>query len=474
MISATAPAPVDPPDPALAAAARARLSTLEGGKAALGELADLAVWATSVRGVCPPTPFSRPRALLLAADHGVARSDSLPRALAADEGAGPQALLVHAAGITAKVVNVGLDLDPDAAPAGLDHRPVRRRSGAIDRADALTLEQVHAAVATGRQLVDEEVDSGTDLLIPAAIGVDARLPATAMIATLTRTEPIWALGFGAIADDAEWSRWCQVIRDARRRTRDHGNDPHLLLSKIGGADLAVLTGILLQAAVRRTPVLLDGTVGAAAGLLTRELAPDAPAWWLAPQRNGAAAERTALEMLQLSPTVSLELRLGEGCGALASVPLLVMAVSVLAELSSEPPAGLTVPHVELDDDGLSYFDAPHGGVPDDGASVEAASVEAGAGAGADSAPDEADGDSLVPGEPVAASDEPVAASGGAAGVPGEPVAAPGGTAPVPAPGEPVAAPGGAGAVPDEAAGVPGRAARSSEDAEVEPAPRTDA
>jgi nicotinate-nucleotide--dimethylbenzimidazole phosphoribosyltransferase len=335
MTSATAPAPVDPPDPDLADEARERLTTLAAGPDALGELAELAVWATSVRGGCPPPPFGRIRALLLAADHGVAHAPSLPAVRALLEGAGPQALLARTVGVEVRVVDVGLDLDPDVdkVPGAGDHR-IRRGSGALDREDALTFEEVIAAVALGRQLVDEEVDSGADLLIPAAVGVDAALPATAMIATISRTEPIWALGFGRIRDDAEWSRWCRVIRDARRRTRDHAEDPYLLLSAVGGADLAALTGVLLQAAVRRTPVLLDGTVGAAAGLLARDLAPDAPLWWRAPQRTGAEAERTALEMLQLAPVVPLGLRLGEGCGALVAVPLLRTAVAAFGELTS--------------------------------------------------------------------------------------------------------------------------------------------
>jgi nicotinate-nucleotide--dimethylbenzimidazole phosphoribosyltransferase len=334
MITATAPAPVEPPDPAPAEAARARLSTLEHGPTALGELADLAIWAASVRGECPAPPFTRPRCLLLAADHGVASVATLPRVRALLDGTGPQTLLARTAGVDVRLVDVGLDSTP---VAGVEARRVRGRSGAIDTADALTPDEVLDAVALGRQLVDEEVDSGTDLLIPAAVGIDAALPAISVIATLSRTEPIWALGFGAITDDAEWSRWCGVIRDARRRAGTGDDEPFRLLAVIGGADLAVLTGVLLQAAVRRTPVLIDGVTGAAAGLLAREIAPDAPHWWRAPQRTGAAAERTALEMLQLEPSVSLGLRLGEGCGALATVPLLQTAVTALAELSSEPP-----------------------------------------------------------------------------------------------------------------------------------------
>lgn len=332
MIDATAPAPVEQPDPAGAAAARARVSTLDRGAAALGELTDLAVWAGAVRGA-PPAAFERIRCLAVAADHGVGREPSLPRARALLDGGGPQGLLARTVGVDVRLVDVGLDVDD--SPVG--GKPVRRGSGPIDRTDALTPEEVLAAVGLGRQLADEEVDSGADLLIPIAIGSDADLPATAVIAALTSTEPVWAIGFSGQLDDAEWIRRCQVVRDALRRARPVSHDPYQLLGTAGGTDLAVLVGILLQAAVRRTPALLDGTVAAAAGLVVRELAPGAAEWWRAPQRTGDSAERIALEALQLAPVIPLGLRLGEGCGALAAVPLLRTAVAVLAELTTEPP-----------------------------------------------------------------------------------------------------------------------------------------
>jgi nicotinate-nucleotide--dimethylbenzimidazole phosphoribosyltransferase len=333
MIDATAPAPVEEPDPGVAEAARARLSTLDRGAAALGELTDLAIWASAVRGAAPPPAFDRIRCIAVAADHGVGREPSLPLATTLLHGGGPQGLLARTVGVEVRLVNAGLDVEE--SPAG--GKAIRRGSGRIDRTDALTPDEVLGAVSLGRQLADEEVDAGTDLLIPVAVGFDADLPATAVIAALTGTEPVWAIGFSGQLDDAEWIRRCQVVRDALRRARPVSHDPYQLLGVAGGADLAVMVGLLLQAAVRRTPVLLDGTVAAAAGLVVRELAPGAPAWWRAPQRTGASAERLALEALQLTPVVSLGLRLGEGCGALAAVPLLRTAVGVLAELTSEPP-----------------------------------------------------------------------------------------------------------------------------------------
>src|SRR5829696_2733597 len=146
MITATDPAPVEPPDSGAADVARARLSTLEYGPTALGELADLATWAASVRGEAPAPPFTRPRCLLLVADHGVAHEPSLPRAQAVLDGTAPQALLAHTAGIEVRVVDVGLN---EELP-GVESRAVRRGSGPIDRTDALTADEVLDAVGLGR------------------------------------------------------------------------------------------------------------------------------------------------------------------------------------------------------------------------------------------------------------------------------------------------------------------------------------
>jgi nicotinate-nucleotide--dimethylbenzimidazole phosphoribosyltransferase len=337
MTSEPAPAPVELPDPSLADAAKARLSTLERGAATLGSLAELVVWATKVRGSCPPAPFERIRCLAIAADQGIAEAPSLPTLQAVMDGAGPLAMLARSAAVEIRRLDVGLADGADAGASADDNHRIRPGSGAIDRENAMTEEEVLAAVALGRALVDEEVDAGTDLLIPAAIGVDASVPAVVVAAVLSGREPIWALGFDATMPDREWIRQCRIVRDALRRTTTLSRDPYQILATVGSIDLAVITGILIQAGVRRTPVLLDGTVAATAALLAIEVAPAAQSWWTAPQRSGASTERVALETLDLEPVVPLELRLGEGCGALAAVPLLRTAMQVLTEFGSTPP-----------------------------------------------------------------------------------------------------------------------------------------
>jgi nicotinate-nucleotide--dimethylbenzimidazole phosphoribosyltransferase len=151
------------------------------------------------------------------------------------------------------------------------------------------------------------------------------------VAALTATEPVAVIGRGSGIDDAGWMRKAAAVRDALRRARPHVRDPLALLRVAGGADLAALTGFCLQAALRRTPVLLDGLVVGAAALLADELAAGAREWWLLAQRSPDPAMTLVEEHLGLTPVLDLGIRLGDGTGAVAAVPLLQMAARLLAE-----------------------------------------------------------------------------------------------------------------------------------------------
>lgn len=346
---AGAPALVDLPDEDAAGAVRARLAAPDVPPRTLGDLGELAVWAAGVQGRAPAVPFRRVRALVLAADHGVAgrgvsafpAADSARRARRLLSGGGRLSLLAGRAGVTLRLVDVGLDTEPLAVAST---RRIRRGSGSIDVEDALTAAEALDAYALGRALVDEEVDAGTDLLVPCVLGVGATTPATVVVAALTDTEPAAVVGRGSGIDDETWMRKCVAVRDALRRARPHVHEMTALLGSVGGVDLAVTAGMLLQAAVRRTPVLLDGVVAAAAALIARDTTPDAVPWWQVLDRSDEPAERVALEALGLEPLLALGLRAGGGTGALAALPLLQTAIVLAGELGPAPEPA----HPDLD------------------------------------------------------------------------------------------------------------------------------
>lgn len=198
------------------------------------------------------------------------------------DGTAPMVVLGTAAGVTGRIEDVGIDFQ---LPSSYLRDLVRRGSGRIDREDALTAAEVERTIGIGRSLAEEEVNVGADLLVPATVGAGATTPASVLVAALAGVEPVAVVGRGSGIDDAGWMRKAAAIHDALRRARPHGREPLALLRVVGGVDLAVLTGFLAQAAVRRTPVVLDGLVVGAAAMLAEELAPGARRWWVLAERS---------------------------------------------------------------------------------------------------------------------------------------------------------------------------------------------
>jgi nicotinate-nucleotide--dimethylbenzimidazole phosphoribosyltransferase len=302
---------VDPLDDEAMAAARQR-------SRGLGRLDELAVWLAGAQGAAPARDPQRARVVVFAADHGIAAAgvsaspigETARRLARIGTGEATVSALARTAGATIRTVDVG----------------VGRPSGRLDREDALSLAEAEAAVATGAAVADAEVDAGADLLIPGDLGVGGSTVAAVLVAALTDTEPVKVIGRGSGIDDRTWMRKVVAIRDGLRRARPFTVDPVALLAAVGGADVAATAGFLLQAAARRTPVLLDGVLSAAAGLVAAAVTPAAPPWWVAAHRSPEPAHALALDHLDLTPVLDLGITAGEGAGALTVLPLLRAAV----------------------------------------------------------------------------------------------------------------------------------------------------
>lgn len=328
------------PDADVREAALARQLTLTKPPGALGRLEDLSVWVSACQGVCPPKQFERARIVVFAGDHGVTASgvSAFPSEVTAqmvanfDAGGAAINVLAEVAGATVRVADIAVDGEAHSPAIGA--LKVRRGSGNIAVEDALSSEEAIAAIAAGRTIADQEVDAGADLLIAGDMGIGNTTPATTLVAALTATEPVAVVGRGTGVDDEGWARKTAAIRDALFRARQVKADPVALLAVCGGADLAAMAGFLAQAAVRRTPVLLDGVVVTAAALVADRLAPGAKAWWQAGHLSTEPAHAVALQRLQLTPILDLGMRLGEGSGAAVALPVLRAAVATLASMAT--------------------------------------------------------------------------------------------------------------------------------------------
>lgn len=336
------------PDASAAAAARDRQNRLTKPPGSLGRLEELSVWIAACQGTCPPQPLTRPRIVVFAGDHGVTRSgvSAYPAEVTAqmvanfDAGGAAINALADVAGASVRVADVCVDCDQPHSPAIGAHK-VRRGSGNIAVEDALSADEAAAAVAAGRSIADEEVDAGADLLIAGDMGIGNTTAATTLVAALTGAEPVVVVGRGTGIDDTGWMRKTSAVRDALYRARGVVDDPLGLLRVCGGADLAAMAGFCAQAALRRTPVLLDGLVVTAAALVAERLAPGAREWWQAGHRSTEPAHALALTHLRLDPILDLQMRLGEGTGAAVALPVVRAAIATLGSMATFDEAGIS-------------------------------------------------------------------------------------------------------------------------------------
>lgn len=344
---------IDWPDRAAAQAASARWDALTKPKGALGRLEELGTWWASVRGECPPAPPQRPVLVIVAGDHGVARTartSAYPPEVTAQmvrtflaERAAANAL-ARQVGARVRVVDVAVDAPADYAddldPTVAASR-IRRASGSIDREDAMTVDEAQCAFSLGVAIADAEIDAGADLLIVGDMGIGNTTAAAAIIGLLAPADLLFVVGRGTGIDDATWMRKAAAVRDAMRRGKPHKGAPLELLAAIGGPDIATMVGLLLGAAARRTPVILDGTVVSAAALIAHRAAYKSRDWWQAGHRSTEPAHSAALGRLDLSPLLDLQMRLGEGTGALLALPLVASAASALGEMLTFAEAGVS-------------------------------------------------------------------------------------------------------------------------------------
>ncbi|GAB2326513.1 nicotinate-nucleotide--dimethylbenzimidazole phosphoribosyltransferase [Streptomyces griseoincarnatus] len=317
---------------------RARLVVPPGS---LGRLDDLGEWLAAAQSSVPVRPVERPHVVLFAGDHGIAGREvsARPAGTAVElvrdvlEGGRPVSVLARRLDVPVRVVDMALDCDPASLPEDVVRHRVRRGSGSIDVEDALTLEEAEAAFRAGTAVADEEADSGTDLVVLGDVSVGGTTAAGTLVAALCGTDASVVTGRGGLPiDDLAWMRKCAAIRDALRRARPVLGDQLRLLATVGGADLTAMTGFLLQSAVRKVPVLLDGVVTAACALVAQRVAFRAPDWWLASHASGEPGQAKALDRMALEPVLPQGVAVGEGAGALLALPLVQAAAALAAEL----------------------------------------------------------------------------------------------------------------------------------------------
>ncbi|MEU4656277.1 nicotinate-nucleotide--dimethylbenzimidazole phosphoribosyltransferase [Streptomyces sp. NPDC023723] len=315
---------------------------------ALGMLEIISAQLSGLSRQCPP-PIPEPAAVaVFAGDHGVHAQgvthwpQEVTAQMVANFLGGGAVCNAFATQVGAEVcvVDVGVAADLPATP-GLLPRKVRAGTSDMTAGPAMTREEAKQAIEVGIETARDLVAAGNKALLTGEMGIANTTASAALISVFTGADPAEVTGRGTGINDETLARKTEVVRRAIEVHQPDPADPIGVLAAVGGLEHAAMVGLLLGGASLRTPVILDGVSAGAAALVARAIAPEVLAACIAGHRSAEPGHVAALNKLGLRPLVDLDLRLGEGTGALLALPMVQSTARAMHEVATFDSAGVT-------------------------------------------------------------------------------------------------------------------------------------
>lgn len=328
-------------------AARQRQDQLTKPRGSLGKLEQLSIQIAGITGCLNPD-LSQKAVIVMAADHGVAASGvsayppDVTRQMVNNflNGGAAINVLSRQAGAQVVVVDIGVSGD---LPQHEGLLPCKIAAGTrnILQGPAMTHEQAERAIQTGMRVMEDLANKGVRLVATGEMGIGNTTASAALISVFTGKQPASVTGRGTGLDDNGLRRKIEVIEQAIQVNQPDNADPLDVLAKLGGLEIAGLVGVMLQAAARRVPVVLDGVIAGAAALTACKLAPQVKPYLIAGHQSVEPGHAVLMESLDMEPLLGLDLRLGEGTGAVLAFHLMEAAVKTLNEMATFVEAGVS-------------------------------------------------------------------------------------------------------------------------------------
>ena len=326
--------------------AQHRLDALTKPRGSLGRLEELAVQLAGITGRVGQR-LPNKAVILMAGDHGVVEEgvSAFPQSVTAQmvtnflAGGAAINVLANNAGARVTVIDMGVATDLDQHP-DLAIRKVGYGTANLGSGPAMTSEDAAQAIETGFACVDEELARDVDLIATGEMGIGNTTPSSAIASVLLGRSPSEVVGVGTGLDEEQLFEKAIVIERAISLNSPNTGDPLEVLAKLGGYEIAGLTGVILRAASARLPILLDGFITSAAALVAARLCPTVIEYLIASHCSVEPGHRLVLEELRLQPLLDLGLRLGEGTGAALAMHLVDGALAVLNEMATFEEAGV--------------------------------------------------------------------------------------------------------------------------------------
>jgi nicotinate-nucleotide--dimethylbenzimidazole phosphoribosyltransferase len=249
-------------------------------------------------------------------------------------------VLARMAEARVSVVDIGVAVEFGAV-SGLIQRKVMCGTRSLAQGPAMTRQEAELALQVGVDVLNEEAAKGLDLVATGDMGIGNTTPSSAIAAVMTGLPVAQVVGRGTGIDDQGLERKIKVIEQALAVNKPDPKDALDVLHKVGGLEIAGLAGVMIAAAGRRIPVVVDGFISTAAAMIAVELAPGVREYLISAHQSVEVGHRAMLSHLGLRPLLDLNLRLGEGTGAALAFHLIEASTRILREMATFDEAGVS-------------------------------------------------------------------------------------------------------------------------------------
>jgi nicotinate-nucleotide--dimethylbenzimidazole phosphoribosyltransferase len=339
-------AKIQPLDGEAIVRARERQLQLTKPAGSLGRLEEVAVQMAGITRSVRPV-IKRKAVIVMAADHGVAAEgvSAYPAEVTPQmvlnflHGGAAINALARQANAEVVVVDIGVAAEL-SHPQLLSHKVAYGTANML-HGPAMTREQAVQALETGIDVCESLLRQGVDLVATGEMGIGNTSAASAVVACLSGVPVRLVTGRGTGIDDVQLAHKINVIERAIMQNDPHTADPVEVLAKVGGLEIAGLVGVMLAAASQRIPVVIDGFIAGAAALVAFRMNPLVRDYCFAGHVSVERGHRVILEQMKLVPLLDLQLRLGEGTGAVLALHIIEGALRAHSEMATFAEAGVS-------------------------------------------------------------------------------------------------------------------------------------
>ncbi len=328
--------------------ARRRVDALIKPPKSLGRLEELAVQLAGITKEIYPD-VSKKAVIVMAGDHGVYEEgiSSNPQTVTTmqttffPKGLTGVCSIAEVSGAEVVVVDVGVK-DEIPEDTGVINRKIKYGTNNMMKEAAMTKEEVVQAIEVGIGIAEEQIHHGVKLLGVGEMGIGNTTPATAIVSVLGAIDPAEITGRGAGTGAGGISHKAEVIRRAIEVNHPNREDALGILSKVGGLEIAGMTGVILAAAANRIPVVIDGYIATAAALIAYSLEPKAKGYMIPSHLSMEPGAKQASELLGIKPFIHMDMCLGEGSGGALMFPIIDAACSMVKNMATFEEVGMKI------------------------------------------------------------------------------------------------------------------------------------